>query len=623
MVVGRLKTGMTADEAAPALRSLAANLERAYPVEQKDQTFILEQLSRFSLSTSPSSGTKIKRLAPLLFGMSGVVLLVACLNLANMLLARGTARRKEIAIRLALGASRGRIVRQLLAEGFVLALIGGIGGMVLGLWSSDFLVASLGKALPIDMVWSTGLSLPVLAATFAFCLFGTLAFALGPALKLSKATVIGDLKEQAGEDTVVRRWKFLPRHPLVVAQIAFSLALLTAAALFIRGANKAAAVETGLQTKSNYLLEVDASLASYDQARSQNVYRTLEERLAALPGVESASISSTVPFGLISLDKKVQRGGINPSPDARPATAVEGRAYSASWTSVGADYFKTVGLPFLRGRTFNATEAMHQTSPTVAIVDEVLAKKLWPEGDALGQRIQFSENDLLTAKGGEKAKAQIEIVGVVPYARDHLFDQDPGGTLYLPFAEGFQSNVFFHLKFAPGAGSDAAATTDLIRRTVREVDSAVPILSLKTFSQHLDENFELWIVRAGAAMFSVFGGLALSLATVGVYGVKAYSVARRTREIGIRMALGARRGAVLRMFMREGAVMLAGGLLFGLLLAAGTGKLLSGILYEVGALDPLAFTIAPLVLAVAALLATWLPARRATLISPMAALRTE
>jgi predicted permease len=623
MVVGRLKPGMTADAAAPALRALAANLERVYPVAQKDQTFILEQLSRFSLSTSPSSGTKIKRLAPLLFGMSGVVLLVACLNLANMLLARGTARRKEIAIRLALGASRGRIVRQLLAEGFVLALIGGTGGMVLGLWSSDFLVASLGKALPIDMVWSTGLSLPVLAATFAFCLFGTLAFALGPALKLSKTAVIGDLKEQAGEDTVVRHWRFLPRHPLVVAQIAFSLALLTAAALFIRGAKKAAAVETGLQTKSNYLLEVDASLASYDQTRSQDVYRTLEERLAALPGVESASISSTVPFGLISLDKKVQRSGANPSPDARPATAAEGRAYSASWNSVGANYFKTVGLPLLRGRVFNATEAMHQTAPTVAIVDEVLAKKLWPEGNALGQRIQFAENDLSTAKGGETAKAQIEIVGIVPYARDHLFDQDPGGTLYLPFAEGFQSNVFFHIRFAPGAGSGAAATTDLIRRTAREVDPAVPILSLKTSSQHLDENFELWVVRAGAAMFSVFGGLALALATVGVYGVKAYSVARRTREIGIRMALGAQRGAVLRMFMREGAIMLAAGLLFGLLLAAGAGKLLSGILYEVGALDPLAFTIAPLVLAVAALLATWLPARRATRITPMSALRTE
>jgi ABC-type antimicrobial peptide transport system permease subunit len=277
---------------------------------------------------------------------------------------------------------------------------------------------------------------------------------------------------------------------------------------------------------------------------------------------------------------------------------------------------------------------MHRASPTVAIVDEVLAKKLWPEGDALGQRIQFAEKDSPQAGSGSFGKAsakdgpdetrtQIEIVGIAPYARGHLFEKDPDGTLYLPFAGGFQSNVFFHLKFAPNAGRDSRATMDLIRRTVREVDPAVPILSLKTFAQHLDGNFELWIVRAGAAMFSVFGGLALALATVGVYGVKAYSVARRTREIGIRMALGARRETVQWMILREGAVMLASGVLLGLLLAAGTGKLISGMLYEVGALDPLAFTIAPVVLATAALLATWLPARRATRISPMAALRTE
>src|SRR5476649_1261398 len=250
MIVGRLKSGVTAAAAAPALKALAANLEQAYPVEQKDQTFMLETLSRFSLSTSPSSGNNIKRLAPLLFGMSGIVLLVACLNLANMLLARGAARRKEIAIRLALGASRWRIVRQLLIEGFVLALAGGVFGLLLGLWSSDLLVASLGKKLPIDIVWQSGLSTPVLMATFAFCLLGTFAFALGPALKLSKSAVIGDLKEQAGEDTVVRRWKFLPRNPLVVVQIAFSLALLTTTTLFIHSAGKEAAVDTGLQTRS-------------------------------------------------------------------------------------------------------------------------------------------------------------------------------------------------------------------------------------------------------------------------------------------------------------------------------------------------------------------------------------
>lgn len=623
MIVGRLKRGLTVAKAAPALHNLAANLERTYPVEQKDQTFTIAPLSRFSLSTQPSSGRNIKRLAPLLCGMSGVVLLVACLNLANLLLARGVARRKEIAIRLALGSSRWRIVRQLLVEGFLLAAAGGGFGLLLGLWSSDLLLNSLGRKLPIDIYWQGGLNAPVLVATFVFCLLGTLAFALGPALKLSKSAVIDDLKKHAGEDTLVRRARWLPRHPLVVAQIAFALALLTAAALFIRGAGKAARVDTGLQTSSDYLLEIDASLATYDQARAQELYRTLEERLAALPGVGHVSIASTVPFGMIDLTKSVQRAGVNPAPDARPATAAAGRAFTATWNSVGADYFKTVGLPLLRGRAFTAAEAMHQTSPRVAIIDEVLARKLWPNEDALGQQIQFAEKESVEVKAGSATKSPIEIVGIVPATRNSLFENDSSGSLYLPFAGGFQSNVFFHVKFAPNAGRDVSATADLIRRTMHRIDGAVPILSLKTFAQHLDANIELWIVRAGASLFSVFGGLALVLATVGIYGLKAYSVTRRTREIGIRMALGAQRGTVQWMILREGAVMLASGVLVGLLLAAVTGKLISGMLYNVGALDPLAFTIAPLVLAVTALLATWLPARRATHITPMAALRTE
>jgi len=635
LVIARLKPGTTAAAADPALKTLAANLEQAYPVEQKDQTFMTTELSRFATSTSPSGDGEVKMLAPLLFGMAAVVLLVACLNLANMLLARGTARRKEIAIRLALGGSRWRIVRQLLIEGFVLAVVGSVFGLIVGLWSSDLLVASFGKKMPVDIVWQSGMSAPVLLATFAFCLLGTFAFALGPALKLSKSAVIGDLKEHAGEDAFVRRWKFVPRNPLVVVQIAFSLALLTVAALFIRGAGKAASVDTGLHTSSNFLLEVDSSLAGYDQARARDIYRTLEDRLAALPGVERVSIASTVPFGMVTLDRAVQRGGANPAPDSKPATAAEGLAFSANWNSVGTEYFSVVGVPLLRGRSFNAAETMHQTSPKAAIIDEVLAKKLWPDGDALGQQIQFATKDAPRAKGDGNAgvgtvgegsgetKMQIEVVGIVPYTRNSLFEKNPPGAVYLPFAGGFQSNVFYHIKFAPSAGQDTAATADLIRRTVREVDQALPVLELKTFSQHLESNLQLWIVRAGAALFSIFGGLALVLATVGVYGVKAYSVARRTREIGIRMALGAQRKTVQRMILREGTVMLASGVLLGVLLAAATGKLISGMLYDVGALDPLAFTIAPVVLAAAALLATWLPARRATRISPMAALRTE
>jgi len=635
-IMGRLKPGMTAALAKPALEGLAANLEKAYPVEQKDQTFIAAPVSRNSVSNNPAAENGIKVIAPLLLGMAVVVLLVACLNLANMLLARGTARRKEIAIRLALGGSRWRIVRQLLTEGFALAVLGGVGGLILGLWSSDLLVGSMRKLMPLDVVWLTGPNPAILAATFGFCLLGTIMFALGPALKISRSAVVTDLKEHAGEDVVRRRWKFLPRNPLVVVQIAFSLALITAAALFIRGAGKAASVDTGLKPGASYILEVDASLAGYEPKRAQELYRNLNEKLAALPGVEHASISSIVPFGMFELTRKVQRAGLRLAPDAKPATAADGLAFEASWNSVGADYFSTVGLQVVRGRAFTESEAT-QPGPKVAVIDEVLAKKLWPDGDALGQRIQYAARNAPSAQGSggghvgssadvseeEKQGETIEIVGIVPATRHALFEKEPAGGVYLPFARGFQSDISFFVRFRSLAFGNKAATADLLRRSVHDVDPSIPIISLRTFAQHLDSNLDLWLVRAGAALFSIFGGLALSLAVVGLYGVKAYSVARRTREIGIRMALGAQAGAVLRMIMGEGSIMLVSGVAIGLLLAIATAKILSGILYGVGAFDPIAFTVAPLVLITAALIATWLPARRATRVDPVQALRAE
>jgi predicted permease len=636
IIIGRLKPGMTAATAKPALAGLAANLEKAYPVEQKNQTFITGPVSRNSVSTSPVAAGGLHSIAPLLLGMAIVVLLVACLNLANMLLARGTARRKEIAIRLALGGSRALIVRQLLVEGFVLALLGGIGGLLIGLWSSDLLVGSMRRLIPLDMVWLGGPNPAVLAATFGFCVLGTLLFALGPAMKISRSSVATDLKEHAGEDVVRRRWRFLPRNLLVVVQIAFSLALLTAAALFIRGAGKAASVDTGLKPGNSYLIEVDASLAGYEPKRAEELYQRLSQRLAALPGVEHASISAVVPFGMIELDRNVQRAGSRPGPDAKPATAAEGLAFDANWNSVGADYFSTVGLPVIRGRAFTDAEAT-QPGPKVAIIDEVLAKKLWPDGDALGQHIQYATDNApvaqrdsspsmgMSANLSEEKKDNntIEIVGIVRATRHQLFEKDPAGAIYLPFARGFQSDVNFFVRFNPGVAQNEAAVTDLLRRTVRDTDPALPILSLKSFVRHLDSNLELWIVRAGATLFSIFGGLALGLAVVGLYGVKAYSVARRTREIGIRMALGANPGAVLRLIMTEGSVMVLSGVALGLLLAVATGRVLSGMLYEVGALDPVAFTAAPFVLAAAALVATWLPARRAAALNPIEALHYE
>jgi len=272
----------------------------------------------------------------------------------------------------------------------------------------------------------------------------------------------------------------LPRNPLVVIQIAFSLALLTAAALFIRGASKAASVDTGLHPGASFIIETDASLAGYEPKRGQELYRSLNERLAALPGVERTSISATIPFGMISLSKNVQRAGLQPAPDAKPATAAEGLAFSAAWNSVGADYFSTVGLPVLRGRVFNEAEATQSGGAAVAIIDEVLAKKLWPEGDALGQRIQFASDNAPRAKSSDsrvgmsedlsgqiKPGETIEVVGIVPATRNGLFESDSNGALYVPFGRGFQSNVSFFVRFRTLAPGSESGTADLLRRTVR------------------------------------------------------------------------------------------------------------------------------------------------------------
>jgi len=638
MAIARFKEGVTASTAGAALKNIAANLERAYPVEQKEQTFVTAPISRFSISDDPPDDGDLTQIAPFLLGMAAVVLLVACLNLANMLLARGTARRKEIAIRLALGATRWRVVRQLLTEGLLLALLGGAAGLMVGLWASRILAFSMHNLLPIELVWNAGPNLPVLAMTFAFCLLGTVTFALGPALKLSRNSVVGDLKEHAGDDVVRRRWRFLPRNPLVVVQIAFSLALLTAAALFIRGANKAAYLDTGLRVDNDLLLEVDASLGGIDTTRAAQLYRTLNDRLASLPGVQHVSISASAPFGMVSLARSIQRAGMHVGKDDKPATAAEGLAYSSRFNAIGADYFATMGIPILRGRNFTVSEATRADSPAVAIIDEALAKKLWPDGDALGQRIQIADDDAPRAKrddggggmginqvgkGNLKSEQPIEVVGISAITRSAVFEKKPRGTVYFPFARGFQNNVFFFIQFSALNKATMPSLTDAVRRAVRETDPTLPVLSLKTFPQHLDANMEIWIIRTGATLFSVFGGLALALAIVGVYGVKAYSVARRTREIGIRMALGAQRETVQWMIVREGIVMLGGGVAIGLLLAAATGRILSGMLYQVGALDPIAFSSAPLLLGAATLIATWLPARRATRISPMTALRAD
>jgi len=634
-LVGRLQPGVSPEAAKSALGAFATGLEKSFPVEQKDQTFTLGKLPRLSTSNAPQSESQLNVLGLLLLGMTAIVLLIASLNLANMLLARGAARRKEFAIRLALGGGRGRIIRQLLTEGLVLSLAGGAAGLLLALWSANLLMGSMAALVPVALFFSGTANPAILGATLGFSVLSTLFFALGPALKLSRGDVITDLKEQAGEDTTPRR-RWLPRNPLVVAQIALSLGLLTCAGLFVRGAVKAGGADIGFKADNTLVIEADASLGGYGETQATQLYRNINEKLAALPGVQSVSIASTVPFGMISLNRPVQRAGFHLAKDAKPANAAEGLAYDSRWNSVGEDYFTTLGLPVLRGRPFNAADDA-KGAPPVAIIDEALAKRLWPDGDALGQRIQYADRDAVRAPskdgGGVSISddvaaraddaSSLEVVGIVPTIKTSLFSKERESAIYVPFAQGYQSTVNFHVRAANNSEAGALALIDTVRREVRSAAAGVPVFKVRTFSQHLDASFDLWATRIGATLFSIFGGLALVLAVVGLYGVKAYSVARRTREIGIRMALGAEPGTVQSMILREGLGMTLTGGAFGLLLGLGLGKLCASMLYDVSPMDPVAFTVAPAALFLTAMLACYLPARRATRVNPLTALRSQ
>lgn len=638
-LVARLKPDSSLTAASAALESLAAGLRSTLPAACKDQTFIARPLPRLSTSSQPQGEQELQVLGSLLLGMAALVLLIACLNLANMLLARGAARKKEIAIRLALGGRRARIVRQLLTEGLVLAVAGGLGGLVLAAWGSAALSTSLGSRFPAPVFLGGAANHAVIAATLGFCAFATLVFALGPALKLARVDVVDDLKSNAGEDAIRRR-RWLPRHPLVVAQIALSLGLLIAAGLFVRGAWEAGRAETGFDGDETLLVELDASLAGYDTTHAAASYRAAVDRLASAPGIEAVSLTGTVPFGLMTINRPVQRAGFHLSPEDRPASPAEGLACNARWNSVGADYFSALGLPLLRGRAFTKSEAGIAGSPAVAIVDEVLARQLWPDGDALGQRIQWADARTPRAPGGGSGAMgssddiarrdddpdSVEIVGIAPTTRWDLFQKKTGGQIYVPFAQGFRSNAFLHIRLAgqqKARGPALAAASAQIRRELQAAAPGVPVFGIRTLREHIDSSLQLWSIRAMAGFFLLFGGLALVLAVVGVYGVKAYSVARRTREIGIRMAIGAAPGAVLGLVLREGLAMILSGAALGFLLALALGRAAAGMLYEVGPLDPYAFTLAPLALILAALLACWIPARRATRVNPITALRSE
>jgi predicted permease len=605
LLVGRLRPGQTRQSVDGRLASLAAGLAQTYPAEYRDRTLIAHPLSRLSVSTSPTDDGSVAIPATLLLAMAAVVLLIAALNVANMTLARGAARRKEIAVRLALGGGRGAIVQQLFLEGLLLAILGGAAGLVLSYGGTTLFAHSISHMVPFELVVPAAPDARVLAATMGFCLLSTLLFGFLPALNLSRPSLISDLRASDNADAASGRNRlFSRRNLLVIAQVSLSLTLLTAAGLFIRGSSSVASADPGFSLDNRVLVEFDSSLAGYGEARGRQLYTALLARMQSLPGVESASLAATVPFGIVSLSRSVQPAGAASKP------------VNCAFNVVSADYFRTLGVPLLRGRTFDIAEASRTARPVV-ILDRLAAQRLWPDGDAIGKHI-------FASGGGDTADIpDLEVVGIAGNVREHIIGGDSEPHMYVPFGQQYVADMHIHLRTAPMGPDATARFLGTVRQEVRAADSALPVLGIKSLRTHVESSADYWLIQMGARMFSLFGGIALLLAVIGLYGVRAYSVARRTREIGIRMALGASAAGTQRMVLREGLQLMAAGGAVGLVLSLLTGRILSGLLFRVNGADPLVFSTAAVLLGGVSLLACYLPARRAARIDPMVALRWE
>ncbi|MBX3747546.1 MAG: ABC transporter permease [Verrucomicrobiae bacterium] len=621
-LVARLQAGITIDSAQSGLAGTAAGLEELYPVEQKDQAFILGPLPRFVVGSEPKqNGIMPALLGTVLMGLTGSVLLIVSLNLAGLLLVRAHARCKEFAIRLAVGATRGRLIRQLLTEGLLLALVGGALGGLCAVLGTRLLIATVSDRLSFALLFTAPTPVVPVVSTLVFCTMATLFFALGPALTLLRRDLIPDLQQTVVEETGrPRRW--LPRHPLVVAQIALSLTLIIGAGLCARWVGRQLGTETGMDAEHTLVVEFDASLGGRGQARNLEIFRTVGERLAHVPGVSAASIATATLYGFNWNEGFVRRAGTRPAPDVRPSTAAEGLAFLAPFNAVGADYFAAAGQPLLRGRTFTRLETDQPGAPPVAIVDEALAARLWPGEDALGRSLEWAGGEAPTS-ASSSGDGTFEIVGIARSLRPDPAEARYPGAIYLPIAQGFKERVHFLIRSVNAGEAALAALREPVRRELQAAAPDVPLFTVRAFREHKDAAPVPWLFRRIATVLAAFGAVAVLIAIIGLYGAKAYSVSRRTREIGIRLALGAEPARLRNLILREGVVLSLVGIALGLLLSAAIIRLLGSLIADFEGFDPVVFGVAALAFFTTALAASWLPARRAMTVQPMVALRSE
>jgi macrolide transport system ATP-binding/permease protein len=592
-VTGRLKPGVSPEQAQAAMSVLARRLEQTDPdahqgfgqvVTPKDQSRLFPGLQR---PTTIFFG--------LLMGVVSLVLLIACANVANMLLARSLARRREMAVRLALGASRRRLIRQLLTESLLLSLLSGGVGLLLAYWSTS-LIGAIRLPTPVPIALDLSPDSRVLVFTLVVAVLTGLVFGLTPALQASRQDLTTVLK---GESAVIKgtRRRFSLHGTLLVAQVAISFVLLVGSGLFIRSLVNAQKIDPGIDTDNVLGAAINVELEAYDETRGREFFRQLTQRVAALPGVQSVSISNFLPLGTshqqidVYTGEDVQGGGAH--------------NVGVDFNVVGTDHFNTLGIPLLRGRDF--TDRDRAGSQNVAIINETMAKRFWPGQEPIGKVFRF----------GGTGGWPVEVVGVVKDGKYRSLGEEPLPFMYVPYLQNYRSFMTVLVRTT----GDPKNIAGNLREEVRALAPDMPVLSIKTLREYI--SISLLPAQFGATILGVFGVLAVILVALGLYGGIAYYVNQHRREIGIRMALGARPGHILRHVVGRAMILVGVGVVFGLLLAFAFGSIVGSLLYGISGTDAVTYAgVLALLLGVSAL-ASLMPVRQALRLNPVGTLRCE
>jgi predicted permease len=602
--LGRLKPGVSIEQAQADLALITAQQAEAYPDTNRGRSI---QVVAFNQTDNPQQQQQLGSVARLLMSVVGLVLLIACANIANLLLARGSARGKEIAVRLAIGATRWRIMRQLLTESILLAVLGGTLGLALAWWATSSLRAMPPPAGALPLIPQFAIDMRVLLFTLGLALFAGIIFGMVPALRISRPSIVPALKDDSWTPRD-RRSNFNLRNLLVVTQVALSVVLLIAAGLFLRSLRFAQSIDPAFDSDRIVTVPLNINLLRYTKPQGREFYRQVVERVEAVPGVATASVARNVALGGGSSVRSLMiegREGSNNEFRSENSGSAGNDSNSVNVNVVGPKYFQTMGIPLLRGRDLSAEDT--EQKPSVVVVNESFVNRHLSGQEVLGRRISFN---------GTKGPWR-EIVGVVRDSKYIALSETPTPFVFLPLQQNHETGMTLIVR----AAGDPSSVIGAVRNEVQSLEKNLPVSDPVPMSVWIGNS--LYAARMGAILLGIFAGLALVLASIGLYGVMSFSVSQRTRELGIRMALGARGRDVFRIVLQQGFALVVCGVGLGLIVSLAVSRLLASFLYGIKPTDGLTFAVIPIVLTIVALIACYIPARRATKVDPLVALKYE